>query len=71
VSREQIKDDSAVATESLLEIAQRLAVIQNILDDIRDDIRWAVQNDRAIILPLPARGLAAMSTMTPTQGELF
>ncbi len=52
----QPKQPAEVDSEGIQDAVERLTaevrVLRDVLDDIRTDLQWAIQNDRVIIIPL-------------------
>lgn len=39
-------------TESITELSDQVEVLRDVLDEIRSDLQWAVQNERLVALPI-------------------
>lgn len=50
-------------TESVTELAQQIEVLRDVLDEIRTDVQWAVQNQRVVVLPMECIESIAVKAM--------
>lgn len=58
-------------TESITELSDQVEVLRDVLDEIRSDLQWAVQNERLVALPIVCMEHFAVKRMAadPTSAE--
>jgi len=76
-SKQPAEVDSEGIQDAVESLTAEVRVLRDVLDDIRTDLQWAIQNDRVIIIPqcvLVAKAAADVPAVDKTAappGQLF
>lgn len=56
-------------SDSVTELSQQVAVLRDILDEIREEVSWAVRNDRVLVATVPVLKRMAVDPTTDDWGK--
>ncbi len=76
-SKRPAEGDSDALYDSIERLTDEVRVLRDVLDELRTDLQWAIQNDRVIIIPLhvpvpkAAAGAPGVEKTSAPPGQLF
>ncbi len=76
-SKRPAEGDSDALHDSIERLTDEVRVLRDVLDDLRTDLQWAIQNDRVIIIPLhvpvpkAAADVPSVEKTSAPPGQLF